>query len=124
LARSDLPERPDPEAALTRILELYERFVKKYPDHAKGLLERCEELTRTYRSLEGERVLGVIDAVRFTGLTPARIQQLGKAGRAGELRDGRWRFSEAELHWYLHHKNKPGRPPKKSPSRPEGAGFS
>src|SRR4051812_30235109 len=93
LTRTDLPKRPDPMA---RILGLYERLVRLRPELSEPLLTRCKDLTERYRPLGQERVLGVAEAVRFTGLTPTRIQQLGKEGRIGEFRDGRWRFSEAE----------------------------
>ena len=101
LANSQLPGRPDPEIVLNQIVELYERFVQRHPERAEYLLERCREMTKKYRPLGKERVLGTGDAMEFTGLSRPRINQLGARGICGERVDGHYWFSETELHTYM-----------------------
>lgn len=94
-------EAPSLAASFDRILGLYERYVREYPEQAVALLERCRELTERYRPLGTERVLGLKEATLFTGFTRRRVWELAREGIVGESTGDSWRFSEAELQAYL-----------------------
>src|SRR4051812_23187860 len=84
LARSDLPKRQGPDAVLTRIVELYERFVTHHPERAEALLRRCQDLTERFRPSRTSRELNARQAADRIGVSRPRVIELFRVGRLGE----------------------------------------
>lgn len=101
LDRSTLPPRPAEllASSLSDVVFTFERFARAHPEQAEEAAKRCVEIAGRYRPLNTERVLGMADAVRITGLSEARIKQLAsdENRKFGEKKGSRWVFSEAEL---------------------------
>src|SRR5262245_10165815 len=114
LSAGNLPKRP---AAMTRILDAYERFVKVRPEQAEALLEGCRAITERYRTPSTVRRLSCREAASRIGVSRNLPFYLYQQGRLGECIDGRPRFSERECDDYKTSNRMPGPKPKPSPER-------
>src|SRR4051812_3651693 len=94
LDRNHLPERPDPTAAMTRLLRLHERFLRAYPDSVAELLDACQRLVE--QCCPDLRNLNLRQAGELIGVKRARVHELYREGRLGRCIDGKPRFSRCE----------------------------
>jgi hypothetical protein len=100
LKREQLPQPPDPEAAMTRMLKQFERFAKSNPLLTEPLLKRLEAIAEEHAPPDAMRRLTAKQAALVAGISERQIRTLRFQNCLGETIDGKSRFSKKECNQY------------------------
>jgi len=94
-----LDESPTADGRLTTVLQsLATQLRPTLPKTAKAATPRAPTTTKATTPPKARRShLTTDEAARRLGLSPARVQELARAGEIGRKIDGRWVFTEREI---------------------------
>ncbi len=93
-----LDEAPPPEERLATVLHsLAAQLRPTLPQAAKAAASRAPAVTATTPPTARSGHLTTDEAAHRLGLSPARVQELARAGEIGRKADGRWTFTEREI---------------------------
>jgi len=93
-----LDETPSPEGRLATILHsLAAQLRPTLPKAAKAAATRASTIQATTPPKARRGHLTTDEAARRLDLSPARVQELARAGETGRKVDGRWAFTEREI---------------------------
>ncbi len=93
-----LDETPPPEGRLATVLHsLAAQLRPTLPKAAKAAAPRAPTTKATTSPKAQRGHLTTDEAARRLGLSPARVQELARAGEIGRKIDGRWSFTEREI---------------------------
>jgi hypothetical protein len=112
LTGEQLPRRPDPEAAMTRMVRQFERFARANPELAEPLLKKFEAIAEEHAPPEAMRRLTVKEAALRIGVSEGHLANLGSEGRLGGNIEGKRRYSKKECDRYRDGYRLQGRKPK------------
>ncbi len=93
-----LDETPPPEGRLTTVLHSLAAQLRPTLPKAASRAPTTINATTPSPPRRGRRgYLTTDEAARHLGLSPARVQELARAGEIGRKVDGRWAFTEREI---------------------------
>ncbi len=93
-----LDEAPLPEGRLATVLQsVVAQLRPTLPKGAKAAVPRAPTVQATTPPTARRRCLTTDEAARRLDLSPARVQELARAGEIGRKVDGRWTFTEREI---------------------------
>ncbi len=93
-----LDEAPPPEGRLATVLHsLATQLRPTLPKAAKAAVSRASTVQATIPPKARRGHLTTDEAARRLELSPARVQELARAGEIGRKVDGRWTFTEREI---------------------------
>jgi len=93
-----LDEAPLPEGRLATVLQsVVAQLRPTLPKGAKAAAPRAPTVQATTPPTARRRCLTTDEAARRLDLSPARVQELARAGEIGRKIDGRWTFTDREI---------------------------